>query len=156
MATLQTIRETKTAGEIFHLALAYLGYDGVTEAYTLFARVDDNALRSTTGQYRDAMASLAASKRGLARSLGIAYYRLLRALMTGTTLALPGTKPKATTLGQLRNEFMETVESIVPDVPDRIRPTADTKKLFTRARLNEPLPSLPKSNAGKRITEEPF
>lgn len=132
--------EAQRVHDAYALALSYLGYEVANEAFGLFASVNPDNLEATSGRYLRAMLALAREQRDLARRLGIAYYRLMRALFTDRTFALPGEKPAETTLGALRVEFLEIVAEAVPK--SRMRPTPQARKIWNRAGLGDPIPAL--------------
>ncbi|MFE7480013.1 hypothetical protein [Streptomyces sp. NPDC057552] len=98
--------ETDKASAAFHAALVEIGAQTTAEALTLWADVPTDLRASTaTGWLRKAI-TMVMSRRRQARDLARAYYRLARALQTGTTVADPyHPEPEHITLGDLRREF---------------------------------------------------
>lgn len=147
-------REAERVHDNFSLALSYLGYEAAYEAFGLFASVNLTALEQTTGRYLDAMKSLTLAQRDIARRLAIAYYRLMRALFTGQTFTAPGERSEATTLGDLRQEFMDTAREALPD--QRLRPTRQTRGLFRRAGLGADIQDLDTDENDLVVESEDF
>lgn len=153
MAKSSRMKEAQVAADNFSLALSYLGFRAALESDDLFAGM--SAQGGEAGQrFIGAIGSLVLSHRGLAESLAIAYYRLLRALLVGETYAKPGEKANATTLGELRSEFTEAVEEAIPE--KRLKPTETTRGYYRRARLSVEIQDLPTDDADEEIQVEPF
>jgi hypothetical protein len=122
MTTPARIREAEEASAAFQLALAQLGVETVAEALELWQTVNPTRLALTAELWLNKAIELILSRRLLSHDLAIAYYRLARALRTGTTIADPalGPPPRFVTLEALRREFWELadVESDLP--PDEV------------------------------------
>lgn len=146
--------EAGRAADIFSLALSYLGFSAMFEAFSLFSSMRSDASPGAVKSYTKSMRSLTVSQRSVARELGIAYYRLARALTVGETYASPGDKPGQVTLQDLRDDFTDVVERAVPK--RRIKPTPEVVDIFNRARLNEKMPSLDSDDGDEKISTERF
>lgn len=153
MASSSRMREAQLAADNFGLALSYLGFKSAVESDDLFAGMSSQGGEAGK-RFVGAFGSLVLAQRGLAETLAIAYYRLLRALLVGETYSKPGGKAEDTTLGELREEFMDAVHDAVPD--DRLKPTETTKGLHKRARLQESIKDLPSDDGGEKIPVEKF
>lgn len=103
----------------FQIALARLGAAAILEAIALFNRLNANRMSQTAQGWLDSALDMIASRRGPAQQLAIAYYRLARALETGTTLpTLEGTDEESVTLNDLRADFYElAADAGTPEVP---------------------------------------
>lgn len=100
--------EAERASVAYHIALTQIGVATIADALRLWAGVPPTATAATTvGWLRDAV-RLIMRRRAQARALAMAYYRLVRALRTGRTVADPlRPEPAYITLEMLRNEFEE-------------------------------------------------
>lgn len=111
MTTPAQQKEADAVELAFHAAMTQLGAQTVQETLTLWQHVPP----SGTAQVRDAWlrqaVRLVMTMRGRSRAQARAYYRLVRALRTGTTVADPRKpEPRYITLDVLRQEF----EALVP------------------------------------------
>ncbi|MFF7021414.1 hypothetical protein ACFY97_10400 [Streptomyces klenkii] len=98
--------ETDKASAAFHAALVEIGAQTTAEALTLWADVPADLRAATAGGWLRKAITMVMSRRRQARDLARAYYRLARALQTGTTVADPyHPEPEHITLGDLRREF---------------------------------------------------
>ncbi len=106
MTTPQHIREAEEASAAFQLALARIGVETVEEALELWQGVNPARIAATAQRWLDQAVALIMSRRRQSRQLAMAYYRLVRALRTGRTVADPlEPSPRYVTLEVLRNEF---------------------------------------------------
>jgi hypothetical protein len=117
--------EADKASIAFHLALTQIGAQTIEEALALWNEVPPTARPETAGRWLKAAIHLVMTRRARSRDLAVAYYRLVRALHTGTTIPRPGEPvPRSVSLAQLRREFAELT------VPSGARasaaPSADT------------------------------
>ncbi|MEV5136255.1 hypothetical protein AB0K71_15705 [Streptomyces syringium] len=98
--------ETEEASAAFQVALTQIGAQTTAEALALWAEVPADLRAATAGGWLRRAISLVMGRRRQARDLARAYYRLARALQTGTTVADPyHPEPTHVTLGDLRREF---------------------------------------------------
>ncbi|MFI9205283.1 hypothetical protein [Streptomyces sp. NPDC053048] len=98
--------ETDEVSAAFHVALTQIGVQTTAEALALWADVPADLRAATAGGWLRRAISLVMGRRRQARDLARAYYRLARALQTGSTVADPyHPEPTHVTLGDLRREF---------------------------------------------------
>lgn len=104
----QRAAEAEKTSVAYQVALTQIGVATIEDALKLWAGVPPTATASAAaGWLRDAVV-LILRRRGQSRSLALAYYRLIRALRTGRTVADPlKPEPAYVTLEMLRNEFEE-------------------------------------------------
>ncbi|MEU9795057.1 hypothetical protein AB0E27_31480 [Streptomyces sparsogenes] len=92
----------------FQAALNQIGADTVTDALTLWQDVPAASRASTAASWLKRAITLVMGRRRQSRDLARAYYRLARALRTGSTVADPyHPEPTYITLDVLRREFAE-------------------------------------------------
>ncbi|MFE4635063.1 hypothetical protein ACFRJ1_17035 [Streptomyces sp. NPDC056773] len=107
--------ETDEASAAFHVALTQIGAQTTAEALTLWANVPATLRAETAGGWLRQAITLVMSRRRQARDLARAYFRLARALQTGTTVADPyHPEPSYVTLGDLRREFAALAGTTAP------------------------------------------
>lgn len=98
--------EADHAGRAYQIALTAIGVATVDEALKLWASTPPTMTAATAAAWLRRAVTLIMTRRGLARSLAMAYYRLARALRTGRTVADPRRpSPPYVTLSTLRREF---------------------------------------------------
>jgi len=104
------VEEAEEASFAFRSALARIGVATVAEAIALWSRLNPAKISATAGAWLDDAVTMILSRRGESRELAIAYYRLVRALRTGSTVPRPGeVEPTYIPLGKLRQEFAELI-----------------------------------------------
>ncbi|WP_436739933.1 hypothetical protein [Streptomyces sp. BBFR102] len=100
--------EADRAAIAFQTALTQIGAGTIAEAMTLWGDVPATARASTSASWLRRAITMVMSRRRMSRDLARAYYRLARALRTGTTVADPHhPEPTYITLDVLRREFAE-------------------------------------------------
>ncbi|MFJ9827710.1 hypothetical protein ACIRSU_25600 [Streptomyces sp. NPDC101160] len=98
--------ETDEVSAAFHVALTQIGAQTTAEALALWADVPADRRTVTAGAWLRRAITLVMGRRRQSRDLARAYFRLARALQTGTTVADPyHPEPEHVTLGDLRREF---------------------------------------------------
>ncbi|MEU7643347.1 hypothetical protein [Streptomyces huasconensis] len=98
--------EADEASAAYHVALTQIGAQTTAEALTLWVDVPIDLRAMTAGGWLRRAISLVMGRRRQARDLARSYYRLARALQTGSTVADPyHPEPDHVTLGDLRREF---------------------------------------------------
>ncbi|QAX95460.1 hypothetical protein SEA_BARTHOLOMEWSD_10 [Streptomyces phage BartholomewSD] len=98
--------EADRAAIAFQTALTQIGAGAVAEALTLWEDVPATSRASTAASWLRRAITLVMGRRRQSRDLARAYYRLARALRTGTTVADPyHPEPTYITLDVLRDEF---------------------------------------------------
>lgn len=102
--TPQTQAEADRVELVYQYVLAQLGAKAVSEVLALWASVPVGQAAQTASTWLKRAASLILTRRGQAKALGLAYYRVARALRTGSTIALDEA-PKTISLELLRQEF---------------------------------------------------
>lgn len=114
----QAAAEAEKAAIAFQVAMARLGALGAYEALTLWQSVSLSNLTGSMNTWLREVLDLVFTRRSEARDLAVSYYRLVRALETGKTSILPGDAGTGrTTIGELRNEFAERLDSTKVHVP---------------------------------------
>ncbi|MGW7434715.1 VG15 protein [Streptomyces sp. NPDC054849] len=102
--------EADQASVAFQVALTQIGAGTVEEALKLWQAVPATARAATSTAWLRKAITLVMSRRRMSRDLARAYYRLARALRTGTTVADPyHPEPTYVTLDTLRREFAALV-----------------------------------------------
>jgi hypothetical protein len=104
--------EADRAAIAFQTALTQIGAGTVKEALTLWEDVPATSRASTTASWLRRAITLVMGRRRQSRDLARAYYRLARALRTGSTVADPyHPEPTYITIDVLRREFAELTGS---------------------------------------------
>jgi len=112
-ATTAAEREAQAAAVAFHLALTQIGVVTLDEALDLWTDVSStpSQVAPTAGRWLARAINLVSTRRSMSRDLAMSYYRLVRALRTGTTVAdWRKPEPEYVTMGDLRREFRLLVE----------------------------------------------
>lgn len=118
--------EVDTATAAFHVALTAIGVETLSDAIVLWDSVPAAQRSATAGGWLDDAVHLVMSRRSLSAQLARAYYRLVRALLTGKTVADPHTpEPQYVTLSKLRYEFAQLAG---PRLPEEQRSTLNPGK----------------------------
>ena len=111
--------ETDQASAAFHLALTQIGVQTTAEALALWNEVPAARRAATAAGWLRRAITLVMGRRRQARDLARAYYRLARALQTGTTVADPyHPEPDHVILGDLRREFAALAGAYQPPGPN--------------------------------------
>lgn len=111
MNTTEALEEAQAATLAFQAALARLGVETLLEAITLFRRLRPEDIAGTAGGWLDDAITMVLTRRQRSQELAIAYFRLFRALRTGTTIPDPrNPEPAFVTLDDLRDEFDRLLE----------------------------------------------
>jgi hypothetical protein len=98
----------------FHYALTQIGVGTLEEAIDLWGDVNPAKAAPTAARWLSRAISLVLSRRRMSRDLAFAYYRLARALRTGSTIADPYDPLKnRPTLNDLRREFASMVDDVI-------------------------------------------
>ncbi|WJN62939.1 MuF-like injected head protein [Streptomyces phage phiScoe25] len=106
MTTAARAKEAEEASVAFQIALTQIGVGTVQEALKLWSKVPVTARASTSAEWLGKAVLMVMTRRRMSRDLARAYYRLARALRTGTTVADPyHPEPAFITLDTLRREF---------------------------------------------------
>jgi len=107
--------ETDDVSAAFHVALTQIGAQTTAEALSLWADVPLDRRAATAGGWLRKAITLVMSRRRQSRDLARAYYRLARALQTGTTVADPyHPEPAHVSLADLRREFAALAGTYTP------------------------------------------
>ena len=110
---------------VYYYALTQLGVHTIEDSLSLWQDVSPTASASTTGRWLRTATLLILKRRGTARDLALSYYRLVRALRTGRTIADPRKREGASTsLERLRQEFETVVDLIAPETAQNPLPDA--------------------------------
>lgn len=113
--TPERVREAEQASSAFHVALTSIGVQTIEEALELWEGVSPSRAAATSGGWLRRAIRLVMIRRGRSRDLSLAYYRLARALRTGTTIADPRKpEPQYVSLDKLRHEFAALAASQSP------------------------------------------
>lgn len=104
--------EASQVSEEFQIALAAIGAKTIEDAIKLWQDVPPSRVEQASQQWLRMAIKLVMHRRSRSRALGRAYYRLVRALITGTTVKDPyKPEPRYITLDTLRDEFEELARS---------------------------------------------
>lgn len=122
--------EADKAAVAFHLALTQIGVGTIEEAIALWDDVNPAKVQSTATRWLTRAVALIMSRRRMSRDLAFAYYRLARALRTGSTIADPYDPEKTNpTLGDVRREFASMLDDVErvssPPTSEKGRRTAE-------------------------------
>lgn len=99
-------QEAEQASIAFHLALTKIGVDTVEQSLALWNEMPPTPKPEITARWLASAIHLIMTRRNLSKQLGLAYYRLVRALRTGRTIPDPSRpEPTSVTLAELRHEF---------------------------------------------------
>lgn len=110
--------EADEASATMQIALSYMGVKTMQEAIALWQDVPPTGAAAAADKWLRTAVHLILTRRGRARDLGLAYYRLVRALQTGTTIADPRKpEPQYVSIEKLRREFRELVEPVLAQQP---------------------------------------
>lgn len=135
--------EASKASAEYHKALALIGIKSIEEAIAFW---DD----SGSQRWLDDTTEAVMAQRNDARDLTYAWYRLVRALATGSTIALPteGRPPESVTLSSLREEFDAAIEHVT----SRTRAPANDRSTEVSDRVNPDgeAPEAPEATTGDR------
>lgn len=102
--------EADQASTAFHIALTQIGVATIEDALTLWQGVAPANTGALSAAWLRRAVQFVMTRRGRSRDLAMAYYRLVRALRTGTTVADPAKpEPAYVTLATLRREFTALV-----------------------------------------------
>lgn len=112
--------EADRAAQAFALALIYLGLASEEEAQNDWQAVPPVRGVAATAWLTSSIRKVLNRSR-MGRDLAFAFYRLDRALRTGETIQTPDHPDTSVTIGDLREEFYELVDSHVPAAPSTPR-----------------------------------
>jgi len=144
MATAEELRRAREASLIFQAALVAYGIDTVADSYELWDDVQPvpRAVQSSGVRWFQRIMDATLFRHRRARSVALAYYRYHRALLTGSTIQPDPFAPTGAdesrgnpTLANLRDEFYDSIEGLVPDLlnEDRELVNQDTGEVTTEA-----------------------
>lgn len=106
MTTPARRREADEASVAFQIALTQIGAKTIEDAMTLWEDLPPDLQPGTASRWLGRAIRLVMFRRKRSQSLALAYYRLARALRTGTTIADPyNPEPTYVSLNDLRREF---------------------------------------------------
>lgn len=106
MVALTPQQEADAATLAYHAALLSIGANALSDAIVLWDEVPPGSSPATASRWLRAAKLLVLTRRKVARDLALAYYRLVRALHTGNTVADPRREePKTVPLDTLRDQF---------------------------------------------------
>lgn len=107
--------EADAASIAFQIALTQIGAATIQDALKLWAGVPPTRTATTSAAWLKQAINLVMSRRALSRDLAMAYYRLVRALRTGKTIADPRhPDPPVVTLQMLRDQFALLAPAVKP------------------------------------------
>ncbi|MFG1602855.1 hypothetical protein [Actinoplanes sp. NPDC049265] len=111
MTSRARVAEADQASTAFHTALAQLGVATIEDALKLWDGVPPIRTAALSAAWLRRAIHLVMTRRERGRDLAMAYYRLVRALRTGRTVADPRRpEPAYVTLATLRSEFAALVD----------------------------------------------
>jgi hypothetical protein len=128
--TQQTQDEADRVDLVYQYVLATLGAKTTTEVLALWQRIPAGQAAQTASSWLRRAVNAILTRRTQARDLGLAYYRLARALRTGSTIAHPlkeEVEPEFVSLEMLRQEFEALVAEHTGEGSTDI--TADTEPI---------------------------
>ncbi|UZJ23708.1 hypothetical protein RHODO2019_10860 [Rhodococcus antarcticus] len=97
---------TEAASAAYLAALTSIGVGTIEEALALWQEVPVTRIEETRDTWLEKAIAMILSRRSMSRDLGVAYYRLMRALTTGRTTPDPREPEKRyVTMAELRSEF---------------------------------------------------
>ena len=139
MTTAARETEARAADIAFQVALAQVGAGTIEEALAAWSALDPTDVQATTDRWLTRAVNLILGRRRMSRDLAMGYYRLVRALRTGSTIADPfRPDPEYVTLGQLRRQFRLLVEELdwmhggpAPTGADEPDEEVDTQRVLT-------------------------
>lgn len=111
MTTKARVEEANRASQAFHIAMTLEGVNASVEALKLWQDYPQTPNASATASWLAKVVAAIMTRRKKARSLGRAYYRLVRALWTDETVPdidAPEGETE-TTLGELREDFVKAL-----------------------------------------------
>lgn len=152
MTTAARQAEADQASVAFQVALTQIGAGTVEEALKLWQAVPVTARTATSTAWLRRAITLVMTRRRMSRDLARAYFRLARALRTGTTVADPyHREPTYVTLDVLRREFAGLAG------PD---PDGSLEEPGESAEPSPPVPSSPAASgpsveAGEEVQDDP-
>jgi hypothetical protein len=105
--TQQTQEEADRAELVYSYVLSQIGVKTTAEVLALWQDIPAGNAAQTAASWLDRAVELILTRRSQAEALGLAYYRLVRALRTGTTIPSPYKRdePERVSLEMLRQEF---------------------------------------------------
>ncbi|MFE4451427.1 hypothetical protein [Streptomyces sp. NPDC056796] len=144
--------EADQASAAFHVALTQIGAGTVEEALRLWQAVPVTARSTTSTAWLRKAITLVMTRRRMSRDLARAYYRLARALRTGTTVADPyHREPTYVTLDVLRREFAE----LAGDAPGGPLEGSEEASGPSAPVPSSPAASGPSVEAGEEVQDDP-
>lgn len=106
--TPRTNEEADRVEIVYQTVLAQIGASTTAEVLALWQKIPAGHAATAAASLLETAITQILTKRGKAKELGIAYYRLVRALRTGSTIANPineRPEPEFVSLERLRQEF---------------------------------------------------
>lgn len=147
--------EARKADVAFQIALAQIGAGTFEDAVDLWRAMEPGNAPGVVADWLDQAIHLILGRRRLSRDLAMAYYRLARALRTGTTIRDPfgPAEPEHVTIDALRRQFRLLVEDI--DVAHRPGgEPAEPETLEEDAKTDDPADPSDDSDDSQRIPVE--
>lgn len=158
MTTPARAAEADRATVAFQIALTQLGVASIEEALALWSNVPPTNAGATSAAWLRRAIFLISTRRRRSRDLALAYYRLVRALRTGRTIADPRKpEPRFVSMETLRREFSELAGPQRPDErTGELPPSQDTPALEIAPEepTSEPLEGDEDSDADRILVEE--
>lgn len=143
MTTPARIEEADEASVAFQIALTQIGAKTVEDAITLWSDLPPNVQPEQASRWLGRAIRLVLFRRKRSQALALAYYRLARALRTGSTIADPyNPEPTYISLDTLRREWRDLVTP----------PATETGEVVEEEPEPEAEPATPEPQAGE---EEP-
>ena len=152
-------KEVAEAARLYQTAMTALGLHASREALPMWASVPANR----TAGWASRLSKSVATWRGVALTLATVYYRLVRAILLGSTVeAVDNPSPEAPslarnpTLNDLRREFRQAVEPHVPKAVLRRRTLTKPKATGSEKVPNpdEPLPAIRAGRVNQLLERE--
>lgn len=110
--------EADRVEQVFHWALVQIGVATIEDALALWQDVPRSEQAATSARWLSEGVELVMGYRAFTYEVALAYYRLVRALRTGSTVADPRrNEPETISLETLRDEFDALADQIAEEVP---------------------------------------
>ena len=142
--------EATEASVAYQVALTQIGVETTLDALALWQEVPTNNVGATAERWLDRAVRLILFRRRQSRALALAYYRLARALRTGSTIIDPlKPEPEVVTLAMLRAEFAALVAEAMQRDPGDISGEGDDERIPA-----EELPGLPEALEAEEVAAQ--
>lgn len=140
---------------VYYYTLNELGAQTVDDAIELWYDLPPDEVAELGARWLDQAILLILTRREQSRSLALGYYRLVRALRTGTTIADPRTpEPTYVSLETLRQEFEALVDETLGPEPQEPSPDAQNAPETDEQDTNDLSPTPEVEDALEALSDE--